>query len=130
MGKKIMTLTTKRSLVAINVFVIFMMLGLFGVGYFAVHVSDKALSSKTVDYDTKLRGRIGKPYTSEQHNYAVDFLNSGDEQNESMVKALHSLSNVAFEIGGFSAVLLLLNTFLIIRNCNTKLAQQDVAPDG
>ena len=124
-----MTTKTKRSLVAINVFVIFLMLCLFGLGYFAVHVSDKSLNSNTVDFDTKLRARIGKSYTSKQHDYAVEFLNSADEQNESLIRSLNSLSRVAFNLGGISAVLLLLNTFFIIRNCNTKQAQQVAAPD-
>ncbi len=109
----------KRAIVAINVFVIFLMICLFSLGFFASHVSDKVLQAKTIDYNTKLKSWVGQPFTSKHRDRVVGMLDCEDELNTSLIRSLNSLSRVALNLGGISSVLLLLNTLLIVRNVKT-----------
>lgn len=111
---------SKRAIVAINILAIFMLICLFSLGCFARSVAQTPAQGSPTNYDQLMKSRVGKTYTEKQHASVCETLESADKMSGSLAKSLFSISKITLQISGIAALILMLNTFLIIKGYPNK----------
>jgi len=105
---------TRRSIIAVNILIIFLLMALSGATWFSTKVA-RSSKSAPVDYNARVESKIGEPYTRQMHDNIAGIISLEHEDLETYRGLLESLSRVTYQIGGVSLILLLINTIALSR---------------
>ena len=109
----------RKKAIALHVATVFCTLLLLAGGVSVLSIKSKgdaAMAKRSAEMlDSKLRPKIGNPYTEDMHNRTVEFCASLDSSNESIWKGFGSLGTAITAFGASLSILSLANLFLLIR---------------
>ncbi len=109
----------RKNAIALHVATVFFTLLLLAGGISLRYIKSKGdatMSKKSAEMlDSKLRPKIGNPYTEDMHNRTLEFCASLDSSNESIWKGFGSLGTAMTVFGSSLSILSLANLFLLIR---------------
>jgi hypothetical protein len=109
----------RRNAIALHVATVFFTLLLLAGGISVLSIKfkgDATMLKKSADMlDSKLRPKIGTPYTEDMHNRTVRFCANLDASNESVWNGFGKLASGIIVFGSSLSILSLANLFLLIR---------------
>ena len=105
----------KKTIVTINVLIIFLMMILLSMGLYGIYASKNIAIPDSSDFDRKLASSVGKTYTAKKHSELVEVVALGDEAIVSLNDGLYGFSQSARNLGIIVILLVAVNLTLTIR---------------